>query len=444
MRTRITNYWSYLRASFWFLPIAMVFTAVLLFIGVDWIDRTLNPTRSAPWIYRGQAEGARQMMATIAGSMITIAGVTFSITIVALSFASQQFGPRLLRNFMRDVGNQFVLGTFTATFIYCVLVLRTIEAGTQPFVPGLSITVGVGLGLVSIIVLIYFIHHISSSIQANNVVAILWREANQSIDQLFPHRLGSDVRAEERPSEVGWMEQHRDEAKQIVAGKTGYLQALNTERLMELAVEHDLLVQLRHRPGEFIGAETLVAYVWPAAAVDDGVDANVSGCFIVGPNRSIDQDFEFAIHQFVEIGARALSPSFNDPFTAITALDHLGTALAELAQREMPSPYRRDDGRLRIVAPAVTYPQLVDASLQQLREYGRTHSAVMVAMLEVIARLAPKLRTDEQRRAVLRHAEMIERDALVAMKDPSDAGLVEERYREVRSLLTNNVTAAGS
>ena len=163
MKLRLQSSWESLRTSFWFIPAVMTFVAIVLSFLLVYVDRRIGPeTEVFGFIYSGGPEGARLVLSTIAGSMITVAGVTFSITIVALTLASSQFGPRLLRNFMHDTGNQVTLGTFIATFVYCLLVLRTVHTVEgEDFVPSISVAVAIFLALAGIAVLIYFIHHVS-------------------------------------------------------------------------------------------------------------------------------------------------------------------------------------------------------------------------------------------------------------------------------------------
>ena len=174
MRAQLLKYWDRIRSSFWFLPSLMACGAVALALATVALDGSVTDDwlQTLAWVYTGGAEGASAVLETIAGSMITIAGVVFSLTLVALSLASSQFGPRLLRNFMRDTANQVVLGTFVATFLYCLLVLRTIRRADEvAFVPHLSVTLGVLFAIASLGVLIYFIHHVSVSIQADEIIA---------------------------------------------------------------------------------------------------------------------------------------------------------------------------------------------------------------------------------------------------------------------------------
>jgi uncharacterized membrane protein len=176
MQIRLIKYWEDLRSSYWFVPGAMAVGAILLSFATIALDGYFRAEvlRSLGFIWSGGPEGARGLLQAVAGSMITVAGVTFSITMVALSFASSQFGSRLLRNFMSDTGNQVVLGTFVATFIYCLLVLRTVRSGDDAeFIPYLSVTVGLVMALVSLMFLIYFIHHMALTMQAPYVIGEL-------------------------------------------------------------------------------------------------------------------------------------------------------------------------------------------------------------------------------------------------------------------------------
>ena len=236
---RLLKWWQLLHSSFWFIPGAMSVGAVALAFGTVALDRA----KSAAWresfgfLYSGGAEGASTVLGTVAGSMITIAGVVFSMTLIALSLASSQLGPRLLRNFMRDAVNQVVLGTFVATFLYCLLVLRTIRRAEEAlFVPHFAVTLGVVLAVVSVGVLIYFIHHISLSIQADQVVARVGRELIRGIDDLFPDRLDPAIQAgSQQPEGAGLQDGFDEEAREVLASEDGYVRSVDIDALMELA-----------------------------------------------------------------------------------------------------------------------------------------------------------------------------------------------------------------
>lgn len=446
MKLRIANGWQQLRATYWFLPALMVFLAILLSAATLAVDRrvALDSPWLPGWIDAGGAEGARTLLSTVAGSMITIAGVTFSITIVALTLASSQFGPRLMSNFMRDRGNQLVLGTFIATFTYCVLVLRAVRSVDERlFVPHVSVTVGIVLALVSLGVLIFFFHHASSSIRAENVIAAVGRDLEKAIERLFPeaqpYRYVENRLREEEDMPAAF----EDEARPVPATGDGYLQAIDFEALGALAAERDMLLRLAHRPGSFIAQGAPLALIWPDDRLggddEETVAEQIEEAFLLGVERSNLQDVEFVINQLVEIAVRALSPGINDPFTAMGCVDQLATSLAGLAQRPIPSAYHYDeDGRLRLVAEPITFGGIVDAAFNQIRQHAAGDVAVTIRLLEALAIIAAHTRTEVQRAALHRHAEMIRRSSERAIPEEEDRQDVEERYEIVLSALGRN------
>ncbi|HEX2187353.1 MAG TPA: DUF2254 domain-containing protein [Longimicrobiaceae bacterium] len=437
MRLGLVRLWQAVRASYWFIPSLMAAGAVLLSVAMVRVDTVAGGlTQRLGWIYSGGPEGARAVLSVIGGSVMGTAGVTFSITIAALSLASGQFGPRILYNFMRDTGNQVVLGTFIATFIYCVLVLRSVRGGeaAERYVPHLSVTVGVALGLASLGVLIYFIHHVSISIQAPHVVAGVARDLHHHIDRVYPQRIGHDPDpARERRVADEVPEDFDRRAAAVISHHNGYLQAIDEEQLMELATGSDLLVRVETRPGAFLLRGGRLLSVWPPERLDEELDERLRAAFALGAQRTHLQDVEFSVDQLVEVGVRALSPGINDPFTAMNCLDRLGAALCHAAGRDLPSPFRLDDaGKLRVIARSRSvFAGLVDASFNQLRQYGRSSVSVTVRILETIARVLACVEGDEEQAALLRQAEMTVRGAREAVSEPQDLEDVEQRYRAV-------------
>jgi len=434
MKARLLKYWDLLRSSFWLLPSLMAAGAVALAFATVALDEAVTDEwlNALGWAYTGGAEGASLVLGTIAGSMITIAGVVFSMTLVALSLASSQLGPRLLRNFMRNTTNQVVLGTFVATFVYCLLVLRTIRRADEiAFVPHLSVTIGVLFALVSLGVLIYFIHHVSVSIQADEVVARVGKELVEAIDRLFPEQIGHEQSqpAIESP-DAGIPEAFDKEARPIAAVGDGYLQLIDADALMTLAMEEDVLLRVERRPGQYVVIGGPLVMVWLGDRVTDAFAARVNSAFALGNQRTAAQDMEFAVHQLVEIAVRTLSPGINDPFTAVACVDRLGSALSRLAQRDMPSPYRFDEQhRLRVVAAPISFPETVDAAFNQIRQYARSSAAVTIRLLETIAVIAGVVHRPGDRAALRRHAEMIARGAREGLPEEEDRRDADDRYQ---------------
>lgn len=434
---KLSKLWDSLHSSYWFIPTLMAVGSIILAFAMLTLDRT-GRTPNWWWIYTGGTDGARSLLSSVAGSMVSVVATAFSITIVALQLASSNFGPRLLRNFMQDTGNQIVLGTFIATFIYCLLVLRTIHGegdGYSFFVPQLSVTVGTALAIASIGVLIYFIHHASTIIQASHVITQVSSDLDKTIDRLFPEKIGQS--AAQKPWEVGEIPANFEaEASPVKAAADGYLQAIDDDELMKITRKYNLLVRVKTRPGKFIIKGSDLALVLPGERVDRELTQLINDAFLLGKERTEYQDAEFPINQLVEIALRAISPAVNDPFTAIRCIDRLSAGLSRIAQRDFPSPYRYDgEHHLRVIVEVATFEGLVNSAFNQIRQYGYTDVAVTIRLLEAIARIAPYTRYNKDRALLLRHAGMIERGSLEKITEECDRASIIQRYEAAAKVL---------
>jgi uncharacterized membrane protein len=440
MRVQIFKTWDRIRTSFWFLPALMASGAVALAFATVAVEKPVTNwlTINWDWTFTGGAEGASALLGAIAGSMITLAGVVFSMTLVALSLASSQLGPRLLRNFMRDTTTQVVLGTFVATFLYCLMILRTIRRANEvTFIPHLSVTLSVLLAVLSVGVLIYFIHHVSISIQANEVVARVGMELNEGIKRLFPERMGQGApEMATEPPDKEFLHTFGREARPIGSAEDGYLQFVDGDALMALAMQEDVVIRLERRPGHYVVTTRPLVLVWPGNKINDELIDTVQSAFALGNQQTPRHDIEFAVNQLVEIALRALSPGVNDPFTAVTCIDHLGSALCRLAQRDMPSPYRYDkEEQLRVIAPVFTFADVTDTAFNQIRQYGRSSFAVTIRLLETIAEVAGCVDRPEDSAALVRQAQMIARGARDGLLEEEDRKDVEKCFQATIKLL---------
>lgn len=436
MKIKPSKLWDALSTSFWFIPMLMVLGAIALAIATIYVDhQEAELVGTLVFTYTRGPDGARAILSSIAGSMVTVATTAFSIVIVALQLASGQFGPRLIRNFIRDRGNQIVLGTFIATFVYCLLVLRTISGQEdEEFVPQLSVTFSVGLAIASIAVLIYFIDHSAKSIQAQNVIAQVGDDIDQTMKRLFPQRIGQSKKNEHEIATD--IPTNFDDATSLKATDEGYIQGVDDQELIKIAQEYDLIVRLNYRPGDFIVKGSTLAQVFLKQQANKKLTAKLNEAFVFGKQRTEVQDLEFPINQLVEIAVRALSPGINDPFTAIICIDQLSASLCHLAQREIPSPYRHDDNKnLRVIAKPITFPDMVDAAFNQIRQYGQSSVGVTIRLLEALATIATHTHNKEYHAALLRQAQMIERGSHEAVLEELDKKDIQQRYLTVLKAL---------
>lgn len=433
-----------LRATFWLIPALMsVAAALLAFVAVE-IDIIFGDAWlvARGWFFVDSAEGARAALSTIAGSTITVAGTVFSLTMVVLTLASNQFGPRLVRNFARDRSMQVCLGTFVATYLYCLLVLRGIRGGEEfSFVPNLAVLIANLLALVNVAVLIYFVHHVAAAIQISNVIAYISAELRRTIERLYPPADRPSPAEAERARAAAAMRAHMAEAAEPIAARgSGYLQAIDDAALLDLAARANVVLALEVRPGDFVLDGSTVALVLAplGEAQRDEIAAALNEALVLGPLRTALQDFEVYIFQLVEIASRALSPAFNDPFTAMQCIDRLGEAICLLDERALPAPFRYDGaGRLRLVLDPFTFASALDAAFDMIRQYGREHPAVTARLLETLALLAAQTEAPERRPAIRRHADMIIAGARAALPEPNDVREMELRYQAVLRALAH-------
>lgn len=407
--------WQNARESFWFLPAVMCLVAAVLAEFLVWLGgaTTLNFGPLNTLVYRAGADGSRAVLGAIASSMLTVAGTTFSITIAVLALTSSTYGPRLVRNFMADRGNQFTLGIFVATFLYALLVLRSIrqmsldnDGPERTFVPHLAVNVAVLLALVSVGVLVWFIHHISDSIQVWTLARRVRVELRRCIDHLYPEDIGGgrhDV-GEQRKNEVPG----HDPGADVTSSVPGYVVEVDEKRLLKAACDGDVVVRIRVRPGVYCVAGSVLATVHPAARVQDELADAVRGSLALEESRSPHRDIEFAIQQMLELAVRALSPSTNDPYTAINALDDLSAELARLVARDVPSPDRYDgSGELRVVAPSVDRLHLMDLVFDTIRTYALQHPMVLHRTVEVAARIGGASDDSDVRERLAHHLTLL-------------------------------------
>ncbi len=387
MPSRITKLIDTLRSSYWFLPGLMAATAVVLSYVTVAIDELYPTVLDDIGIGSGGVDGARGLLETAAGSLITVAGVSFSIAIVLMSLASSQFGPRLLRTFMRDTGNQVVLGVFVSTFLYCLLVLRTIrgEDAGGLFVPHLSVSISVVLTVASLVVFIYFIHHAAQLIQVSHILVSVGRDLEEVIDRVVPAESRSredDPTAADLPTSRG---------RPIRADSAGYVQTIDREGLLEAAVERDLLVRLTVRAGSHVVPGTALAEVWPAEGVDDAATDAIRGAIAWGDQRTEQQDIDFGFQQLGQIALRALSPAINDPFTAGICVDRLGGVLCRLAERPLPALITADEGgQPRVIAQELAFTTLLSSAFDEIRRAGRDIIYILDRLLGTLARIAER------------------------------------------------------
>jgi uncharacterized membrane protein len=350
--------------------------------------------------------------------------------IVALTLTSTQFGPRMLRTFIRDRGTQLTLGTFVATAVYAVLTLGSVGQGSHGnFVPHISVTMTLLLMLVDLGVLIYFLHHIAVQIQLPQVIAGIAGDLQSAIEL----QATDDSAVADAELAVVVIASMEGQGGTIGAPRSGYLQYIEHEKLVAVAAEVDAVVHVLYRPGHFIVQGHPYVRVWPAAAAEK-VASELALAHVTGPYRTLAQDVSFGMDQLVEIAIRALSAAVNDTFTALTCIDWIGDSLYQVTGRWQPTRVYRDaGGAVRVIATETTYARLVSRAFEKIRQAGRGMPAVMIRQLDALARIMERTDTDADRQILLDQAAMIERLSEATVDEPCDRADVDHAYQAVLS-----------
>jgi uncharacterized membrane protein len=450
---KIKAVWANIQDSLWFFPALLSLGSVVAAVLVVRFDDALAELTGLDpndfwWLFGGGSEAARTILDVIAGSIITVTGVTFSVVIVALQLTSSQFTPRVLRTFTADRGNQLVLGVFIATFAYTLMVQRAIRSSNdeqEAVVPAFAISLAIVLVLVSLGFLIYFIDHTTRSIQASVIIDNVTRDTRRGLERLFEsedalRRDQDDGRrgarrvpaseavvalyegaGEDDPDRTG----RRGDCLRIGLDASGYVQAVDEEGLFELADEHDLYLEIESGIGDFVLPGESVLSVWPADRVGDDLSAALRRAYHLGLERTPHQDVELGMIELVDIAVKAMSPSVNDPTTAISALDRISELLVLLGRRTALECERRNgEGRPCLLARRPTFARSVTLTFDQIRHHSADNPAVMSKMLDRLGDIGVLSRS-EHRPRVLKAIDVALRHAAREIAEPADLATVE-------------------
>ncbi|MEO5566542.1 MAG: DUF2254 domain-containing protein [Luteimonas sp.] len=418
MKARFKQWTGRLSESFWLMPAAMVVGGVLLAMGLVAMDRMgafPDWLATSSWFYNGGGDGARVLLGAIASSTIGVAGTVFSITIAALSLAAGQMGPRLLRNFTRDRGNQFTLGAFLGTFSYALMVLRTVRTQEEGlFTPHLSLSVAVLLAFGCVATLVYFVGHMASRISVDTVVDLVSGDVTAAMHALVVERRNID------PPEDGFW----NGAVTVLDARRGYLQQLDEESLAAWAADQGTTLRLLVRRGDYLFPGAPIALMTVRVA---GAEAAIRRNSALGRSRGSSGDPEQTVRQLVEVAVRALSTGINDPHSAMSVLDRLGDALCDLAGKVIPNGVHAINGKIALVVPNVSYRSLCDVMFHLIRQNSEGNTALLIKLAEVLAVVAACEPDHERRDALAEHAARLSSDAKRTVGNPTDLGDIQSR-----------------
>lgn len=393
MKYKLVQYKEDMYQQQWTIPLLMALLGVTVAAGTLFLDYQF-PWKDLMVSLQGyiSKEGASQSLSIIASSVITITSVTFSITILILSMQSNQLGPRLLPNFMRQKTTQLVMGLFIGTFIYCLIVLQAIVNFNDNTLPYISIITGFSLGIISFFVLIYFIHFVCYVIDIDNVLHFLTNNLIESLERQLPekhqgeHKIDKVINNADKNALTKYHEK-----KSIDSQKWGYIQTINYDYLYDLAEKNKFVINVEVGLGKFVFTRAKLMTVLSQQPVEDSIISDCLSAFNIGKRRSTVQDIEFAFEELSEVALRALSPGINNPYTAIHCIDKMSEGFSVLAGREMLSKIMcDDDGHVYLMRNVTGYSDIVGIALNRLRQQAEQDLSVTIYIIMMIARLLEK------------------------------------------------------
>ena len=438
---KLKKLWLDLNSSLWFLPGLMMCCLIALALVSIEIDSVVKSEWFAafPRLFGLGADGSRGMLSAIAGSMLTVAALAFSLTLNAVTQASGQFTPRIFRNFMRDRANQFVLGYFVSVFAFCLIVLRTIRGGDElKFVPSLSVMFGLVFALGGVLVLIFFIHHIAESLQITTILDRITDETKKSVETLFPQELGDAATGDEKDA-AALAAKMKDWAK-IPALESGYVQSVDTEGLLKFAAKNKVLIRMRHGIGQFVGSGAALAEIAPDTetilqkiALNDEKIGEINNFCAISRHRTVEQDVGFGIRQIVDIALKALSPGINDTTTAVNCIDHLGEIVGQIARRRIPTNVRTKDDVPRVIVVAPDFGDYVETAFDQIRVSGKANQAIYERLLDTLAFIGECSAAPDRRAAVLRQIDLVKAAADRTLETDYEKEKVRKKFEAARN-----------
>jgi len=433
---QLRRIWFELRSSLWFRPALWVVALALTAIGLISLERTLLPLNTAglPWFVTDQASGARTMLGSISTAMLTVTSLVFSITMVAVVQTANVYSPRILREYLSDTSNHHVLGILIGTFLYSLIVLRSIESpdaeadGPAPFVPTYATNGALLLSVCSIGAFIYFLDHVAHSIKVNNVITLILTNTLTLAKDPFPQSVGQGWPRREPPIVP------REQPIHVPAQADGYVQMVDGAGLVTLAEQEDVVIRLERQIGDYVRPATTIATVWFAESSAD-IAGRLRQNIQIGSEQTLAQNLLFGLRQLSDIALRALSPSTNDPATALTCIDALSSVLDDLVDMAPISPYRCDpQGVLRVIAPTITFAQTLQQSFSQIRRYGASDVEVVLRLLQIADALADRTTRHAYRTDLAEFVQALLESADRAIDSPTDRRRINDAICELNVL----------
>lgn len=416
------------RYSMWPLPAIIMAGAVLLAVFALELDTRIDRDTLLrwPWLLSASSEGARGLLAAVAGAMITVAALTFSITVLVLSLGASQYTPRVIRTFMGSRLTQSVLGVFVGVFVYCVIVMRSLQGGSDALVPSIAVTVAVLLSITGVAFLVFFIHHIASSIQASTVVSSVSADTIKTIDAQFPDPVERNPLANDAVWRMNRAEQY--EWFPVCSLRTGYLQTVDRDALIFFAKKYLLIIRMEKAPGEFVTRGLPIVSI--TAIPNSEMIRKLNSLYSIGHFRTVEQDPGVGVRQLVDIALKAMSPAINDTTTAVMCIDFLSAILTRLAPRRIAPDPGFVNGELLLIPKGPDFGDFLHEAFGQIREHASGNVAIYVRLLEALEMLGCFTKDNSRKNDIADHVRLVSDYARCNVQFPDQLKRIEKHRTE--------------
>ncbi|WP_066196167.1 DUF2254 domain-containing protein [Gracilibacillus timonensis] len=380
-----TTFWTTARDSFWFLPVVYGVCSIIAAGVITTLDVWLVPkaSDSIPNILLTGQSIAKQLYAALITAMLTMTTISFSTIMVMLTTYSSQFSPRALQDFMQSKITQHVLGVYTFGFLFVLINLWLLTETNQQDL--LSPFFTVIITMISLGFFILFIHFSARWAQVNFLIGVIRNKTSALISETFVERTYGEHQHWE-PSQIDTIKEK--DRQTIYARQSGYIQQVYYNYLINWASVNNMVLESTFQVGDYVPKGMPVFHLWTLGDKNNNLPEH-DDFLVIGDERTDLQDIGFSIGKLVEIAVKALSPSMNDPNTAINCIHRIGGLLSELADHYYPVTYFSDkNGDLRFIMEQENFRDYLFLSFYQIKHYGKDDISVIYSMVDTLYKMA--------------------------------------------------------
>jgi uncharacterized membrane protein len=384
MKQRLLILREHLQTSIWFIPAVFCMASLLLAMLLPSKDQEIHEL--LPWLksFEMPVSSARNILGVIAGAVLSVGGVVFSVTMVALTLTSGQYGPKVLRQFLSGNDSKVCLGLFIGTSLYCLVTLAGYEDSDKP---GFTVLVALVLTVIALSSFIHFIHRSATDLQADQIIGRIGGDLRSILKQL-----SEKENLQTRNNDIlSWRRRARGIRPTLVATRlSGYVQTIDYKELLQWCDERGCVALVQVRPGDFISPGNCVIKLYTnQTPLQIEEIEKLTCCIRTGTLRTSVQDPEYPITQLNQLAARALSPGINDPGTAITCIDWFGMAIAQIIDRDFPGKVILGSQDKPVLLVRFTdFSGILKAFYAPARQLAKDNIPVLISLMDSLVRLA--------------------------------------------------------